>query len=86
MTTNEMVTPAPMYVSIGDRHGIPTPWAGETDAMRGNSRSPPAKYERLRTEQAEGARLLQGGGRPVVQRKEVSRKPVRGQGHGSERL
>jgi hypothetical protein len=85
-TTNEAVTPAPTYISIGDNYGIPTPGAGETDAMRDNTGSQPAKYEGVRAGQAEGLGLLQGEGRPVVRRKEVSRKSVPGHGNVSGRL
>jgi hypothetical protein len=81
-TTNEAVTPAPTYISIGDNYGIPTPGAGETD----NTGSQPAKYEGVRAGQAEGLGLLQGEGRPVVRRKEVSRKSVPGHGNVSGRL
>lgn len=86
MTTNEAVTPAPTYVSIGDNDGIPTPGAGETDVMRDDTGSQPAEYDRVRAGQAEELGLLQGGGRPVVQRKEVSRRPVAGHGNGSGRV
>jgi hypothetical protein len=86
VTTNEAVMPAQTYISIGDNDGIPTPGAGETDAMRDNTGSQPAKYEGVRAGQAEALGLLQGEGRPVVRRKEVSRKPVPGHGNKSERL
>jgi hypothetical protein len=86
VTTNEAVTPAPTYISIGDNYGIPTPGAGETDAMRDNTGSQPAKYEGVRAGQAEGLGLLQGEARPVVRRKEVSRKSVPGHDNVSGRL
>jgi hypothetical protein len=86
VTTNEAVTPAPTYISIGDNYGIPTPGAGETDAIRDNTGSQPAKYEGVRAGQAEGLGLLQGEGRLVVRRKEVSRKSVPGHGNMSGRL
>ena len=85
VTANGVVT-APKYVSIGDNYGIPTPGAGETDAMRYNTGSQPAEYEGVGAGQAEGLGLLQGGARSVVQRKEVSRKPVPGHGNGSGSL
>jgi hypothetical protein len=86
VTTNEAVTPAPTYLSIGDNYGIPTPRARETNVMRDNTVSHPAKYEGFRAGQTEGLGLLQGGGRPVVRRKEVSRKSVPGHGNRSGRL
>lgn len=85
-SNTEAGAPAPTYVSIGDDYGIPTPGAEETDAMRDNTGSQPVRYEVVRTGQAEGMGLLQGGARRVVQRKEISRKPVPGHGNGSGRL
>jgi hypothetical protein len=80
---NEAVTSAPMYVSIGDDYGMPTPGARETETMRNNTGSQPAKYEGVRAGQAEALGLLEGGGRPMVRRKEVSRKSLPGHGNGS---
>ena len=54
--------------------------------MRDNTGSQPAKYEGVRAGQAEGLGLLQGEGKPVVRRKEVSRKSVPGHGNVSGRL
>lgn len=83
VTTNEAVTPAPTYVSIDDNYGIPSPEIEETGAMRHNTGSQPAMYEGITAGQAEGLGLLPSGARPVVQRKEVSRKSVPGHGNGS---
>ncbi|MCJ1390596.1 hypothetical protein MMC18_003456 [Xylographa bjoerkii] len=81
VTTTEAVSPAPTYISIGDDYGVPTPRARETDGIRDNTGSRPTMYEGFRTGQAEGLGLLQGGPRPVVQRKSAP-----GHGNASRRL
>jgi hypothetical protein len=80
MAANEAMTPSPTYLSLGDDYGMPTSGLGETETARYDAVSHPARYEGVRGEQAEGLGLLQGGnGRPVVKRKEISRKAVPGQ-------
>lgn len=76
VNTNEVVTPAPTYVAIGDEYSIPTPSAEETGAMREDTEWQSLKYEDVRSGQAEGLGLLEGGDRPVIQRKEIPRKPL----------
>lgn len=83
VAVNEAVTPAATYVSISDDYGMPTPGVGETETMRYNTGSQPARYEGVRAEKAEGLGLLQGGARPVVKRKEISRKSVPGYGNSN---
>jgi hypothetical protein len=79
--THEAVTPTPTYISIGDNDGIPNPRAEERASTRNNNGSRPTIYEETRSEQAEGLGILQGAGRQVVKRKEVSRKSVPGYGN-----
>lgn len=88
VTVNETATPDPTYISIGDDYGWPSPETGGTVPMRYHteSQSQTAKYERVSAGQPEGLRLLRGDARPVIQRKEVSRKPVPGRGNGSGSL
>lgn len=81
--THEAVTPTPTYISIGDNDGIPNPRAEERASTRNNNGSRPTIYEETRSEQAEGLGILQGAGRQVVKRKEVSRKSVQGYGNAS---
>jgi hypothetical protein len=68
--THEAVTPT--YISMDDNYGIPSPRAEERVG------SQPTIYEGTRSERVEGLGLLQGAERPVVKRKEVSRKSVPG--------
>jgi hypothetical protein len=79
--THEAVTPT--YISMDDSYGIPTPRAEERVPTGNNNRSQPTRYEGTRSERVEGLGLLQGAGRPVVKRKEVSRKSVPGHDNAS---
>jgi len=83
VTTHEAITPASTYISMDDNYGIPTPRAEERLPTRNNNGPQPTIYEGTRSEQAEGLGLLQGGGRPMVKGKEVSRKSVPGYGNAS---
>lgn len=81
MKINEEVTPAPRYVTSVDGYSTLDSGTGETDAMRNYTGWQALRYEGVGFEQAEGLGLLNGGNRPVMKRKEISRKPLPAHSH-----
>lgn len=80
---DEAVTPSPTYISNGVDYGMPTRAAGEMETVRHDAGSQPGGHEGVSAGQAEGLGLLHGGsGRPVVKRKEISRKAAPGHRNG----